>query len=150
MVVSKGCSLRHALQRHALQAAEKRWNATERMVQARARALLRYLPDTESETLAAGLLQEFRLRSRIQVHLNHPFAKHASLPKPTRGRRCTPRTETTKASSDSISCVLIWQAVQEEMLFLTGGLQQAACLHKPKPFHAHQQLQAHVILCVHG
>ena len=50
-----------------LQAAEKRWNATERMVQARARALLRYLPDTESETLAAGLLQEFRLRSRIQV-----------------------------------------------------------------------------------
>ena len=50
-----------------LQATEKKYNTTERLVQARARALHRYLPGTESETLAAGLLQEFRLRSRIQV-----------------------------------------------------------------------------------
>ena len=50
-----------------LQAAEKKWTAVEQTVHVRARAFHRYLPDNESEVLAAGLLQESRLRARLQV-----------------------------------------------------------------------------------
>ena len=39
----------------------------EQTVHVRARAFHRYLPDNESEVLAAGLLQESRLRARLQV-----------------------------------------------------------------------------------
>ena len=56
-----------------LQAAERRWTATEKEVHARMRAFARYMEPGAHGALADGLVLEQRLRGRIHVRRAHRF-----------------------------------------------------------------------------
>ena len=56
-----------------LQAAERRWTATEKEVHARMRAFARYMEPGAHGVLADGLVLEQRLRGRIHVRRVHSF-----------------------------------------------------------------------------